>query len=126
MANTIQHPLPTGLKLLLRTPLLRLLTVVLAFEVLSGCGRRDLEAERSNGSAELVDARQYLRNAPPGSLIHMPLSAAVGYFYEGKKRLPENLDELVQAGLIKAVPQAPAGMRFFLDRSSMQVLVLPP
>jgi hypothetical protein len=56
----------------------------------------------------------------------MPLSAAVGYFYEGKKRLPENLDELVQAGFIKAVPQAPAGMRSFLDRSSMQVLVLPP
>ncbi len=113
------------MNLLLRTPLLRLLTVVLAFEVLSGCGRRELEAERNSASAELVDARQYLRNAPPGSLIHMPLSAAVGHFYEGKNRLPANLDELVQAGFIKAVPQPPAGKRFFLDRGSMQVLVLP-
>jgi hypothetical protein len=109
----------------MRTPLLRLFTIVLMVGVLSGCGSRDLEAERSSGSADLVDARQYLRNAPPGSLIHMPLSAAVGYFYDGKGRLPANLDELVQAGFIKAMPQPPAGKRFYLDRSSMQVLVLP-
>ncbi len=55
----------------------------------------------------------------------MPLSAAVGHFYEGKGHLPANLDELVQAGFIKAVPQPPAGKRFFLDPNSMQVLVLP-
>ena len=109
----------------MQTPLLRLFTIVLMVGVLPGCGSRDLEAERSKGSAELVDARQYLPNAPSGSLIHMPLSAAVGYFYEDKKRLPANLDELVQAGFIKALPQPPAGMRFFLDRTSMQVLALP-
>ena len=125
MADAIHHPLPIGLSLAMRTPLLRLFTIVLMVGALSGCGSRDLEAERSSRSAELVDARQYLRNAPPGSLIHMPLSAAVGHFYEGKGHWPTNLDELVQAGFIKAVPQPPAGKRFFLDRSSMQVLVLP-
>jgi hypothetical protein len=51
----------------------------------------------------------------------MPLSAAVGHFYEDKKRLPANLDELVQAGFIKAVPEPQVGKRFVLDRSSMQV-----
>jgi hypothetical protein len=58
-------------------------------------------------------------------MIHMPLSAAVGYYYQARTRLPANLDELVQAGFIDAVPQPPAGMRFFIDRTSMQVLVLP-
>ena len=125
MADTIHHPLPIGLNLAMRTPLLRLFTIVLMVGVLSGCGSRDSEAQRSSESPDLVDARKYLRNAPPGSLIHMPLTGAVAQFYEGKNRLPANLDELVQAGFIKAVPQPPAGMRFFLDRSSMQVLVLP-
>lgn len=109
----------------MRTPWLRLLTPVLAFVVLSGCGPRDLESDRTSGSADLVDARQYLRNAPPGSMIHMPLSAAVGHFYQRNGRLPSNFEELVKAGLIDAVPQPPAGMRFFLDPTSMQVLALP-
>jgi hypothetical protein len=55
----------------------------------------------------------------------MPLTGAVAQFYEGNGRLPANFDELVKAGFIKAVPQPPAGMRFFLDPTSMQVLVLP-
>ena len=125
MADTIHRPLPIGLNLAMQNPLLRLFAIVLMVGVISGCGSRELEAERNSASAELVDARQYIPNAPSGSLIHMPLSAAVGHFYEGKNRLPANLDELVQAGFIKAVPQPPAGKRFFLDRSSMQVLVLP-
>jgi hypothetical protein len=55
----------------------------------------------------------------------MPLSAAVAHFYDGKGRLPANLEELVQAGFIKALPEPPAGKRFVLDPSSMQVLALP-
>jgi hypothetical protein len=73
----------------------------------------------------LVDARKYLLNAPPGSLIHMPLTGAVAQFYEGNGRWPTNFDELVKAGFIKAVPQPPDGKRFLLDPASMQVLVLP-
>jgi hypothetical protein len=125
MADTIHRPLPIGLNLAIRTFLLLLLAVVLAVQALTGCGPRDSEAKRSSQTPDLVDARKYLPNAPPGSLIHMPLTGAVAQFYEGKARLPANLDELVPAGFIKAVPQPPAGMRFFLDRSSMQVLVLP-
>lgn len=58
-------------------------------------------------------------------MIHMPLSGAVAQYYEGNGRLPANFDELVKAGFIKAVPQPPDGQRFFLDPTSMQVLVLP-
>ena len=72
-----------------------------------------------------MDARQYLRNAPPGSMIHMPLSGAVAQFYERNGRLPPNFEALVKAGFIKAVPEPPDGKRFFLDPASMQVLVLP-
>jgi hypothetical protein len=125
MGDTIHSPLRVGLNVAMRTPLLRLFTIVLMVQVFSGCGSRDSEAERSSESSDLVDARQYLRDAPPGSLIHMPLTAAVAQFYEGNGRLPVNFDELVKAGFIKAVPQPPAGMRFFLDPTSMQVLVLP-
>ena len=125
MADAIHHPLPIGLSLAMRSPLLRLFTIVLMVGVLSGCGRRDSEAERSSESPDLVDARKYLRNAPSGSLIHMPLTGAVAQFYEGNGRLPANFDELVKAGFIKAVPQPPAGKRFVLDRTSMQVLALP-
>lgn len=109
----------------MRTSLLPLLALVLAVHALSGCGPRDSEAERSSESPDLVDAQKYLRNAPPGSLIHMPLTGAVAQFYEGKGRLPANFDELVKAGFIKEIPQPPADMRFFLDPTSMQVLVLP-
>jgi hypothetical protein len=35
------------------------------------------------------------------------------------------LEELVAAGIIQRVPEPPTGMRFFLDPTSMQVLVLP-
>jgi hypothetical protein len=55
----------------------------------------------------------------------MPLTGAVAQFYEGNGRLPANFEELVKAGFIKAVPQPPAGMRFYLDPTSMQVLALP-
>lgn len=109
----------------MRTSLLPLFALVLAVHALSGCGPRDSEAERSSQSPDLVDARKYLHNAPPGSLIHMPLTDAVAQFYEGNGRLPANFDELVKAGFIKAVPQPPDGKRFFLDPKSMQVLVLP-
>jgi hypothetical protein len=109
----------------MRTTLLPLIALVLAVQVFSGCGPRDSEAERSSESPDLVDAQKYLRNAPPGSMIHMPLSGAVAQYYEGNGRLPANFDELVKAGFIKAVPQPPDGQRFFLDPTSMQVLVLP-
>jgi hypothetical protein len=109
----------------MRTPLLRVFTIALMVAVFSGCGPRDSEAEQNSASPELVDAQKYLRNAPPGSMIHMPLSGAVAQYYEGNGRLPANFDELVKAGFIKAVPQPPDGQRFFLDPTSMQVLVLP-
>jgi len=109
----------------MRISLLPLLALVLAVQVFSGCGPRDSEAERSSESPDLVDARKYLPNAPSGSLIHMPLTGAVAQFYEGNGRLPPNFEALVKAGFIKAVPQPPDGQRFFLDPTSMQVLVLP-
>jgi len=109
----------------MRTSLLRLFTILLMVQILPGCGSRDLEAEPRRASPDLVDARQYLRNAPPGSMIHMPLSGAVAQFYESNGRLPPNFEALVKPGFIKAVPQPPAGTRFYLDPTSMQVLVLP-
>ena len=92
---------------------------------LSGCGGKESSSEARPEAPELVDARQYLPNAPRGAMIHMPLSAAVARFYESKGKLPPSFDELVQEGLIKSVPEPPEGKRFHFDRSSMQVLVLP-
>jgi hypothetical protein len=92
---------------------------------LTGCGGEDSASNARPDVPELVDARQYLPNAPRGAMIHMPLSAAVARFYESKGKLPNSFDELVQEGLIKSVPEPPDGKRFYFDRSSMQVLVLP-
>lgn len=93
---------------------------------LCGCGPAGKDSPAATQSSpELVDARKYLPNAPAGAMIHMPLTAAVAQYASKTGRFPVSLDELVKAGIIQKVPEAPAGTQFFLDQNSMQVLVLP-
>jgi hypothetical protein len=58
-------------------------------------------------------------------MIHMPLTVAATQYSGESGRFPASLEELVKAGIIAKVPEPPPGMRFFLDPTSMQVLVLP-
>jgi hypothetical protein len=92
----------------------------------SGCGRGGKDSPTATQPLpELVDARKYLPNAPVGAMIHMPLTAAAAQYAGKTGRFPVSLEELVSAGIIQKVPEAPASTRFFLDQNSMQVLVLP-
>jgi hypothetical protein len=93
--------------------------------LLAGCGSKESNSGSGAAKPELVDARQFLPNAPEGTMIHLPLTSAVAQHFESKGRLPASFDELVSAGFIKAVPPPPEGKRFQFDRASMQVLVLP-
>lgn len=111
-------------------PLISLLGLILVgvcfLGCLSGCGHAGKDSPAATQPPpELVDARKYLPNAPAGALIHMPLTAAAAQYSNKTGRFPVSLDELVKAGIIQIVPEPPAGMRFFLDQNSMQVLVLP-
>ncbi|MBI5799692.1 MAG: hypothetical protein HZA92_03060 [Verrucomicrobia bacterium] len=49
------------------------------------------------------------------------LTFAVQQFAGTHKRPPANLQELVSAKLISAVPAAPAGMRYEIDAKNRQV-----
>ncbi|MEQ2008149.1 MAG: hypothetical protein ABMA26_15230 [Limisphaerales bacterium] len=59
-----------------------------------------------------------------GSAAHASvemLTFAVQQFEGINKRVPANLQELVSARLISAVPAAPAGMRYVIDAKTKQV-----
>ena len=93
---------------------------------LLGCGKAgETSSAATESLPELVDAQQYLPNAPAGAMIHMPLTVAATQYSGESGRFPASLEELVRAGVIDTVPEPPAGMRFFLDPTSMQVLVVP-
>ena len=113
----------------MRTPIPLLCSTILGVWLLGcllGCGKAGGDSSTAPQQLpELVDARQYLPNAPEGAMIHMPLTAAATQYSGESGRFPASLEELVRAGIIEKVPEPPVGMRFFLDRNSMQVLVLP-
>lgn len=59
-----------------------------------------------------------------GSAAHASvemMTFAVQQFVGMNKRVPTNLQELVSARLISAVPAAPAGMRYEIDAKNKQV-----
>jgi competence protein ComGC len=86
--------------------LLSLMLVSCLCLVVAGCGKK-AESAAVKSSPEVAELTQQLRR----------------YSFE-KRKLPENLDELVVAGYIKAVPPAPAGKKFAVDAKRAEVILV--
>jgi competence protein ComGC len=74
----------------------------------SGCGQSERSGSRATNSyPETVELTKQLRR----------------YAFE-RRQLPANLDALVTAGYLKALPQAPAGKKFAVDTKRAEVIVV--
>ncbi|PAW87046.1 MAG: hypothetical protein B9S33_06930 [Pedosphaera sp. Tous-C6FEB] len=71
-------------------------------------------------------AATMLPQAKPGASESSPLNGeltnAVARFLDKHKRLPASWQELVQTGFLKALPQAPPGVRYAIDPISAMVV----
>jgi len=55
----------------------------------------------------------------------LALTQQVRRFSLEKRRLPQNLEELVTVGYIKSVPTAPTGKKYAIDANRAEVIVVP-
>ena len=53
------------------------------------------------------------------------LTQVLRKFSAEKQRVPKTLDEVVAGGYLKHLPQAPAGKRFAIKESSVEVVLMP-
>lgn len=74
--------------------------------LIASCGKK-AESGAAQGSPETAELTQQLRR----------------YSFE-KRKLPENLDELVAAGYLKAVPPAPTGKKYAVDTKRAEVILV--
>jgi competence protein ComGC len=76
--------------------------------LIAGCSKKtETSPTGAPGNTELAGLTQQVRR----------------YSFE-KHKLPQSLDELVTAGYLKAVPQAPAGKKYAIDASRAEVILL--
>ena len=71
------------------------------------CSKQGDTAEAPNNSPELVELTKQVRR----------------YSIE-KRKLPQNVEDLVTAGYIQAVPPAPTGKKYAIDTERAQVIVV--
>jgi len=69
-----------------------------------------------------------LPTAPPGSSksnpVDLKLTAALHRYNESTGKMPADFNALVAGKFIDAMPKAPAGKRYAIDRVHMQVVLL--
>lgn len=89
--------------------------------LLSACGRKKSPGSNPGGPAEA--SLPTVTNGVPGSGLVIAagpnaaaeLTAQVRRFLMEKRRPPRDLEELISAGYIQAVPAAPVGKKFVVD-----------
>ena len=74
--------------------------------LVTSCGKK-VENGAASGNPETVELTQQLRR----------------YSFE-KHKMPENLEELVTAGYLKAVPPAPTGKKYAVDTKRAEVILV--
>lgn len=69
-----------------------------------------------------------LPTAPPDASLRYPvnkeLTGAIHLYLTDYRKMPPDFETLVKEKYLKAMPQAPAGKHFALDRNRMQVVLL--
>jgi len=119
------------------TPLL-VLALIVAF-AFTGCGKRPETASPAPASstepaptaAGAPAAEQTPASVPRSDMPAADLAATLGnltqalrkYSFE-HQRLPKTFSEVVAAGYVKDMPQAPAGQKFAIDAKTVQVILV--
>jgi hypothetical protein len=99
-----------------------------------GCGREDVVHTPTESparlteeaSAELVRIEQDVQRQARIRSAHMVMDEAVKGFRLIHKRYPESLDEVVQKGMLKSLPDLPPGERFLYNRETGAVELAQP
>ena len=108
-----------------------ILPVALALLVVSGCRKSDAPTPVADPTATHAEVPAPLKNATGDpavteadlSGVLAGLTQAVRKYGFEKQRMPKNLEELVAAGYLSALPTAPAGKKFTIDEKKVQVVL---
>ena len=88
----------------------RIRALVLAFclvALISACSKTPSSASAEATSPELVELTKQVRR----------------YAFE-KRKLPENLEDLVSAGYVRSIPPAPAGKKYSIEAKRAEVILV--
>jgi hypothetical protein len=103
----------------------------------TGCGVKkepssDEEANGGSGMADAVSAPLDYLGAQGRALKSaermvsvMELAPVIQQFQALEDRFPSSLEELVQTGYLRAIPEPPPGQRFFYDARNGQLHLIP-
>ena len=101
--------------------------------LLAGCGKNPKPMEQGAARTSDEAASPFSKPTsppPPVDPANVPddpaaalgiLTQAVRKYSAERQRIPGSLDEVIQAGYIRALPTAPAGKRFVLDGKRLEV-----
>ena len=94
--------------------------IVCALALWIGCGKRPTADASSQGAPSVENSGTNL-SAPEGDTAQIAavlaeLTQAVRRYAADHQRVPQSFDELVQAGYLTRVPQAPSGKKFAIDK----------
>lgn len=101
----------------------RLLVVSTVVALLAtGCDQRSPTPASENVAAPPAESTAVVAE-PDLANVLAELTQALRKFSAEKQKVPASLDELVAAGYLRQVPQAPAGQTFAIDARNVRVIL---
>ncbi|MDI9401681.1 MAG: hypothetical protein ACOX2U_00330 [Limisphaerales bacterium] len=105
------------------------LSALLAFSLLTGCGKKERSSKGSEapkpppapGSVDYLGAMGRAKTTAEKVVDISNVRHAIALFQAGEDRYPESLDELVSSGYLPRLPQLPEGYRYTYLPESGQV-----
>jgi hypothetical protein len=105
--------------------------LVVATAMLAGCGQKKEEAPTPSSGNPVTAPVDYLgavtkaKKSMEGKIDTVVVTQALQQFAGEKGRFPKDLNELVSAGYLKALPQPPYGMKYQYNAQTGEVKVVP-
>ena len=126
-SNEIYLHLPLRWRMLSLKNHMRYLLVLIAGSavLLAGCGQKGSTSSGETSTPETPASTNLAAMGPADDAAATldSLTQAVRKFGAEKQRIPSSLDEVVAAGYIKTLPQAPPGKKFSIDTRRMVVFL---
>ena len=97
----------------MRTLLLSL--VILCAFAFCGCGRQ--------GNSSSASAKAAAGESPQTQAALTDLTKVLRRYSFEKRKLPQSLNEIVDAGYLQSIPEAPAGKKYVIDQKTVQVVL---
>jgi hypothetical protein len=100
---------------------------------LTACGQKPADSQGPTSSSgnpvtapvDYIGAVAKAKQRMEGKIDTIGVTQALQQFAGEKGRYPKDLNELVSAGYLKALPQVPHGMKYSYDPQSGEVKVVP-